>query len=148
MTVAVPVNLFRRLRGDRVAPKVAALPSLSWSDINVNHESLPSSQHTVGLSSQDHLRLCLLICLSSVSTNGLLVRLDGSNSPVQPGCVDTAIDAAQYKGHSCSLREPVPLQYLLMLFTRACNVPVLASQPTTAGPNNIATTDRRAEYLI
>ena len=44
--------------------------------------------------------------------------------------------------------EPVPLQYLLMLFTRTCNVPVLVSQPTAADPNNIATTDRRAGYLI
>lgn len=41
--------------------------------------------------------------------------------------------------------EPIPLQYLLMLLTRPCNIPVLATEPTAAGPNNIATSDTRAE---
>ena len=91
-------------------------PQFSLTDISFNHESLPSLQHTIGLSSQDHLRLCLLICLSSVSTNGLWVRLDGSNSPVQPGCVDTAIDAARYK------RPPLhPLERLLERTMPTCS---------------------------
>ena len=44
--------------------------------------------------------------------------------------------------------EPIPLQYVVTLLTRACNVPVLVRKPTPAGPNNIATTDRWAGCLI